>query len=232
MAVQPKPAGQGLFVAGTDTGVGKTLVAAALVHAYAARGLRALGMKPVAAGCAERGGRLVNEDATALVAASNVAASEDDINPYRFRPAIAPHLAAALAGQRISLERIGAAYAALCRSADRVVVEGAGGLLVPLNDDQDFADLVRLLDLPVVLVVGMRLGCLNHALLTAEVLRYRGLRFAGWVANCLQPEMTAFSGNLQSLQKRLQVPLLGVLPYGSADPGVAARILDLPAGRH
>lgn len=230
MVVQPTSAGQGLFVAGTDTGVGKTLVATALVRAFAARGLRALGMKPVAAGCARSGGRLVNEDVTALVAASNVSASEDDMNPYRFLPAIAPHLAAALAGQRISLERIGVAYAALCRSADRVVVEGAGGLLVPLNDKQDFADLVRFLDLPVVLVVGMRLGCLNHALLTAEVLRYRGLRFAGWVANCLQPEMAEFSGNLQSLQERLQVPLLGVLPYGSADPAVAGQILDLPPG--
>ncbi len=231
MPVQPiAPAGQGLFVAGTDTGVGKTLVATALLHAFAARGLRSLGMKPVAAGCVEHNGRLVNEDVTALVAASNVAASEDDINPYRFRPAIAPHLAAALAGQRISLERIRTAYAVLCMSADRVVVEGAGGLLVPLDEDQDFAELIRLLDLPVVLVVGMRLGCLNHALLTAEVLRNRGLKLVGWVANSLEPSMTEFAGNLQSLRGRLQAPLLGVLPYGPPGPAAASRLLDLPSG--
>lgn len=230
MSVQPTPeGGKGLFVTGTDTGVGKTLVATALLHAFAARGMRSLGMKPVAAGCVEHGGRPVNGDVASLVAASNVAASDDDINPYRFLPAMAPHLAAALAGQRISLERIRVAYAVLCRNADRVVVEGAGGLLVPLNDDQDFADLVRLLDLPVVLVVGMRLGCLNHALLTAEVLRSRGLRFAGWVANSLEPAMPEFSGNLQALRDRLRAPLLGVLPHGPPEPAVAARILDLPS---
>ena len=219
--------GQGLFVAGTDTGAGKTLVATALLHAFAARGLRSLGMKPVAAGCVELDGRLVNEDVTALVAASNVAASENDINPYRFRPAIAPHLAAALTGERISLERIHTAYAVLCRNADRVVVEGAGGLLVPLNEDRDFADLIRLLDLPVVLVVGMRLGCLNHALLSAEVLRHRGLKLVGWVANSLEPAMAEFAGNLQSLRNRMQAPLLGVLPYGPPTPAAASRLLDL-----
>ena len=228
MPAQPISAdGQGLFIAGTDTGAGKTLVATALLHAFAARGLRALGMKPVAAGCVEHDGRLVNEDVTALVAASNVTASEHDINPYRFRPAIAPHLAAALAGERISLEIIRTAYAVLCRNADRVVVEGAGGLLVPLDEDRDFADLIRLLDLPVVLVVGMRLGCLNHALLSAEVLRHRGLKLIGWVANSLEPAMAEFAGNLQSLRNRMQAPLLGVLPYGPPDPATASRLLDL-----
>lgn len=232
MPIQSVPGAQGIFVTGTDTGVGKTLVAAALLHAFANRGLRSVGMKPVAAGCAEHNGRLVNEDVTALIAASNVAAAEDDINPYRFKPAIAPHLAAAQAGQPISLERIRAAYAALCRNADRVVVEGAGGLLVPLGKDRDFADLARLLDLPVVLVVGMRLGCLNHALLSAEALSGRGLQFAGWVANSLDPAMAEFAGNLQSLRDRLQAPLLGILPYGPPDPAAAAILIELPSGHH
>src|SRR5882724_1204043 len=155
---------RGYFVTGTDTGVGKTRIATALLRAFASRGLRAVGMKPVAAGCERVDGALVNEDVTALMAASTVAAPVELINPYRFQSAIAPHLAAELAGETISLQRIGDAYVALAARADRVVVEGAGGFLVPLNEREDFGDLARLLELPVVLVVGMRLGCLNHAL--------------------------------------------------------------------
>ncbi len=229
MSIQQATGAKGVFVTGTDTGVGKTLVAAALLHAFANQGLRSVGMKPVAAGCVMDAGRLVNEDVTALIAASNVAAAEDDINPYRFQPAIAPHLAADQAGEQISLERLRAAYASLSSSADRVVVEGAGGLLVPLGKDRDFADLVRLLELPVVLVVGMRLGCLNHALLSAEAMAGRGLQFAGWVANSLDPGMAEFAGNLQSLQDRLQAPLLGILPHGPPEPATAARLLELPS---
>lgn len=229
MPAQPLQGAQGIFVAGTDTGIGKTLVAAALLCGFASRGLRSVGMKPVAAGCIEQNGRLVNEDVTALIAASNVAAAEDDINPYRFQPAIAPHLAANRAGQPISLERIRAAYATLCKNADRVVVEGAGGLLVPLDAERDYADLIGLLDLPVVLVVGMRLGCLNHALLSAEVMRGRGLRFAGWIANTVDPAMAEFAGNLQSLRDRLQAPLLGILPHGPPDPAAAAKLITLPS---
>lgn len=222
---------QGIFITGTDTGVGKTLVAAAFLRAFANRGLRAIGMKPVAAGCIEHHGRLINEDVIALVAASNVAAAEDDINPYGFQPPIAPHLAAALAGRPISLEKIRMAYAALCRKADRVVVEGAGGLLVPLGEAQDFADLARVLELPVVLVVGMRLGCLNHALLSAEAILSRGLQFAGWVANTLDPDMAEFTANLQTLRARLQAPLLGILPFGPPDPAAAAELIELPFGQ-
>lgn len=223
---------RGLLITGTDTGVGKTLVAASLLHAFAHRGLRSVGMKPVAAGCTGHDDHLVNEDVTALLAASNVRVSAADINPYRFRPPIAPHLAAAQAGENISFSRIRASYEALCRSADRVVVEGAGGLLVPLGDEGDFADLARLLGLPVVLVVGMRLGCLNHALLTAEAVRSRGLKLLGWVANHLDPAMAEFAGNLKTLEQRLPAPMLGVLPHGPPQPASAARHLCLPFEEH
>ena len=224
---QPPVTSHGIFVAGTDTGVGKTLIAAALLRALASRGACAVGMKPVAAGCAQTAHGLRNEDATALTGAANIEAPMDLINPYRFEPAIAPHIAAAQAGVTISLARIRDAFVALSSMAQWVVVEGAGGPLVPLNDREDFADLARLLELPVVLVVGMRLGCLNHALLTAEAIRGRGLRLSGWVANCLETAMPAFEENVQALRCRLEAPLLGTVPFGTQDAGLAASFLDL-----
>ena len=217
----------GIFVTGTDTGVGKTRVATALLRAFARRGLRAVGMKPVAAGCERIDGALVSEDVAALAAASNVTLPVDLINPYRFQPAIAPHLAAELAGETISLQRIGDAYVALAARADRVVVEGAGGFLVPLNEREDFGDLARLLELPVLLVVGMRLGCLNHALLTAEAVQRRGLQFAGWVANRLDATTPGFEQNVQTLCKRLDAPLLGIVPFAVSTTEAEASCLDL-----
>ena len=219
---------RGIFVTGTDTGVGKTRVATALLRAFARRGLRAVGMKPVAAGCERIDGALVSEDVAALAAASNVNLPVDLINPYRFQPAIAPHLAAELAGERISLAQIRHAYVALAAGADRVVVEGAGGFLVPLNEREDFGDLARILELPVLLVVGMRLGCLNHALLTAEAVQRRGLQFTGWVANRLDAQMSAFEQNVQTLRERLGAPLLGTFSFGVEDAEAAASFLDLP----
>jgi dethiobiotin synthetase len=219
----------GLFVTGTDTGVGKTHIATALLRAFASRGLRAVGMKPVAAGCEMADGALVNEDVTALTAASNVAAPVELINPYRFQPAIAPHIAADLVGETISLQRIRDAYVALAANADRVVVEGAGGFLVPLNDREDFGDLARLLELPVLLVVGMRLGCLNHALLTAEAVQRRGLQLAGWVANRLDATTPAVAQNVQTLCKRLDAPLLGIVPFAFGTTEARASCLDLQA---
>ncbi|MEQ1879560.1 MAG: dethiobiotin synthase [Burkholderiales bacterium] len=217
---------RGLFVTGTDTGVGKTLVAAALLRAFASRGLRAIGMKPVAAGALRSSGGLVNEDVEALALASSVKAPRDLVNPYCFEPAMAPHLAAEKLGQSVEMAPIVTAYAALAQLADRVIVEGAGGLLVPLNGREDFADLARALGLPLVLVVGMRLGCLNHALLTAEVAAKRGLTLAGWVANTLEPCMMAAEGNLATLRGRLPMPLLGILPYGPPGADEAAKLLD------
>jgi dethiobiotin synthetase len=228
MAERIRAASRGVLVTGTDTGVGKTVVSSALLHALGGHGYRAVGIKPVASGAVRSGSRLVNEDVEALVAAANVQAPQHLVNPYCFAPAIAPHLAAELAGHTISLPRLRSAYEGLCSRADRVVVEGAGGLLVPLNRRRDFGHLAQYLDVPVVLVVGMRLGCLNHALLTAEVLRWRGLRFAGWVANRVEPAMARFGRNLEELRSRLDAPLLGVVPHGRTAPAAVARALRLP----
>lgn len=218
---------RGIFVTGTDTGVGKTVVAVALLRALAGRGLRAVGMKPVAAGAGMGPGGLVNDDVTALIQASNVQALPEWVNPYCFELAIAPHLAAAAAGATVTLERIEQAYDELADRAERVVVEGAGGLMVPLNDREDFADLLARLGLPVVLVVGMRLGCLNHALLTEAVARQRGLRLAGWVANRIDPDMGAFDGNLRTLERRLAAPLIGILPFAPGPGADMAQFLRL-----
>jgi dethiobiotin synthetase len=168
------------FITGTDTGVGKTLVSCALLHGFAALGKSVVGMKPVAAGCDERD---QNEDVRQLRAASNILASGGQINPYCFAQAVAPHLAARFTGIRINFARIMESFSELNAQADVVIVEGAGGFRVPLNDEQDSAYLAVQLGLPVILVVGMRLGCLNHALLTVEAILARGLTLAGWVAN-------------------------------------------------
>jgi len=200
----------GLFVTGTDTGVGKTRVAVALIHALRARGLRVAAMKPVSAGHAP--GEL-NEDVVALLQAANVAADVRDVNPYAFTPAIAPHIAAQQAGVRIELDTIAAAYSRLAAKADVVVVEGAGGWRVPLNECEDMADLAQRLDLPVVLVVGLRLGCLNHALLTAESIANRHLPWAGWVGNHIDPSMVMAAENVAALNSRLLAPCLGVQAF-------------------
>jgi dethiobiotin synthetase len=206
---------RGVFVTGTDTGVGKTIFACALLRAYASRGLRAIGMKPVTAGFAA--GAACNADVAALAAAGNVAAPQASRNPYAFAPAIAPHLAAGEAGVAIDLASIRAAYDELARCADRIVVEGAGGVLVPLDDRLDMLDIALSLALPVVLVVGMRLGCLNHALLSAQAVRARGLTLAGWVANVIDPTMERIDGNVAALDRRLPVPRIATFAAGRPD---------------
>lgn len=198
------------FVTGTDTNVGKTLISCALLHGFAARGKRVIGMKPIAAGCNDHG---QNDDVLQLCAASNVPVRNEQINPYCFAPAVAPHLAARLAGVSIDFARIADAYSELAAQAEVVIVEGAGGLLVPLSAGQDSADLMREVGLPVILVVGMRLGCLNHALLTVEAMAARRLTLAGWVANVLDAEMAMLEENIAALQQRISAPLLGVAPY-------------------
>ena len=218
---------RGLFVTGTDTGVGKTRVAVALIHALRARGLRVAAMKPVSAGNAP--GEL-NEDVTALLQAANVDADPRDVNPYAFAEPIAPHIAAAQAGVRIELGVIAAAYSRLAAAADVVVVEGAGGWRVPLNERDDMADLAQRLGLPIVLVVGMRLGCLSHALLTAESIASRPLPWAGWVANHVDPAMACQAENVAALHARLPGPCLGVQPFlsdGQAS-GASLQWLTLP----
>jgi dethiobiotin synthetase len=185
-------------------------------------------MKPVAAGCEQTADALVSDDASQLASASGLRAPIDLVNPYRFQPAIAPHIAAAEAGLRIDLSRIETACRALARLADFVVVEGVGGLRVPLNEQEDVADLARLLRLPVVLVVGIRLGCLNHALLTAETLARCELPLCGWVANHVDPAMAVQDENVRTLQDRIDGPLLGRVPFmAHADAETVADCLNL-----
>lgn len=202
---------QAYFVIGTDTGVGKTYIASALIQHFVSKGLKTAGMKPVASGCEEVNGTFLNEDVTALMRASNVKASVEIVNPYRFVPAIAPHIAAMQSGVEIDIEVIVDAYQQLSRKAEVVIVEGAGGFLVPLNQSQTLADLAVKLNVPVILVVGMRLGCINHALLTVEAIRARGLSLAGWVANQVDPEMAMFDANLDTLQQLIKAPCLSVV---------------------
>ena len=205
---------QSYFVIGTDTNVGKTYVASALVRHFAAKGYSTIGMKPIASGCMRNGnGGLLNDDVSALATASNVPASLDLINPYRFEPAIAPHIAAAQVEKIIDCEVIKLAYQQLKALADVVIVEGAGGFLVPLNNQETLADLAVLLNIPVILVVGMRLGCINHALLTVEAIKSRGLTLAGWVANRVDAEMPVFEENLVSLQQRIAAPCISVVGW-------------------
>ena len=213
------------FITGTDTGVGKTLISCALLRAFAAQGKRVAGLKPVAAGCDEDGH---NDDAKALRAASSIQLAYGQVNPYCFRHAIAPHIAACRSGVRIELSRILAAYRGLAVQADQVIVEGAGGFCVPLNDRQGSADLAKELDLPVIVVVGMRLGCINHALLTLRAIADYRLECAGWVANVLEEKMPALQENIEALREHIAAPLLGVVPHQAApDAKVVARYLDL-----
>lgn len=204
------------FVTGTDTGVGKTTISSALVHQFAASGLRSVGMKPIASGCLMHDGVLLSEDVQQLQAASNLALPLADINPYAFAPAIAPHIAASQAGVEISLAPIQLAFARLQAAADVVIVEGVGGFCVPLNDTLDTADLAVALGLPVIMVVGLRLGCINHALLTAEAIAARGLNLVGWIANRIDPEMSMQEENLAALRQRLHAPCLGDVSWVEA----------------
>jgi len=223
-----RPAPRGFFVTGTDTGVGKTRAACALLRALLRSGVRAVGMKPVAAGAVRDGEGLLNEDVAALCAASAFAAPRALVNPYCFEPAIAPHIAAQRAGVAIDPEKIIAAFEALALTADAIVVEGAGGFCIPLGDALDSAALAVRLGLPVVLVVGLRLGCLNHALLTAQAIRARGLTLAGWIANGIDPAMAAVAENVSALAQRLRAPLLAEWVYApSAQFELSVDGLDL-----
>lgn len=218
--------GQGYFLTGTDTEVGKTFAACALLHAFQRQGRAAVGMKPVAAGTDESGR---NDDVERLIAASGVQAPRALVNPYCFASPIAPHLAAAEEGRAIEPAAILDAYAQLAAQADVVLVEGVGGFRVPLGEGFDTADLAQVLGLPVILVVGLRLGCLNHALLTAEAIARRGLRLAGWIANAIDPAMARSDDNVATLAARLPAPLLGLLPHRpDADPAAVAGCLRLP----
>ncbi|MBS1161924.1 MAG: bioD [Proteobacteria bacterium] len=216
------------FLTGTDTEIGKTFITCALLHRATALGLRAAGLKPVAAGT-DAAGR--NEDVEQIRAASSVPLPAAIINPYCFKAAVAPHIAADEEGRPIVFATIRAACESARQAADLLIVEGVGGFRVPLGADGDSADLAVALGLPVILVVGMRLGCISHALLSAEAIVGRGLPLAGWVANRIDPVMSRFEENLATLRHLLPAPLLGVVPHwptgGAAGAG---QFLELPGG--
>ncbi len=205
---------RGWFISGTDTGVGKTLVACGLLSALRQRDLRVVAMKPVASGCRQTDEGLRCDDADRLLAQCSTSPAYTDLNPYAFVPAIAPHIAAQQAGVRIDLAEITGRAEALGGSADYLVVEGVGGWQVPLTESATTADLAEQLGLPVILVVAMRLGCLNHALLTVAAIARTGLPLAGWVANCLDPDIDCLAENIAALKDRIPTPLLAVLPHG------------------
>ncbi len=217
-----------LFITGTDTGVGKSVATASLLCALRTHGLRAVGMKPLASGCEHTSSGWRNEDALLLQAHSDPTPFYDDVNPFALPLPLAPELAADEAGIKVSLPPILAAHARLSGNADIVVVEGVGGWAAPLSATLDQADLVRALELPVVMVVGLRLGCLNHARLTARAIEADGARLIGWIANEIDPDMQRIDENFTLLQRRLPVPCWGRLPYSPApDPKRLARLLDL-----
>ena len=212
LAAQGVPTRFACFVTGTDTEIGKTLVSSAILHKLVQTGVRACGMKPVAAGAEERDGELHNEDAAMLRAAGNVNLPQRITTPFMLREPCAPHIAAALEGVTIEPVTILTAYAEILGASDATVVEGVGGFCVPFSDDFDSAGLAVQLNLPVIMVVGMRLGCISHALLTAEAIIARGLVLAGWVANLVDPDMRFVDENISALEQRLPAPLLGRVP--------------------
>ena len=228
LAAEGIPSRFACFVTGTDTEIGKTLVSAAILHKLVESGQRACGMKPVAAGAALRDGELHNDDADMLIAAGNVHLPQNITTPFMLREPAAPHIAAALEGVTIEAVPILAAYTEILAASDSVVVEGVGGFRVPFNDTFDSADLAAQLNLPVILVVGMRLGCISHALLTVEAIVARGLVLAGWVANTADPDMRFFDENVEALAARIPAPLLGVVPrLEQATAANAAPFIDL-----
>ncbi len=205
-----------IFITGTDTEIGKTLISVGLIAALQKKGLRVAAMKPVASGCTETDAGLRNADAMALLQQADVEADYDVINPYAFQLPIAPHLAAQLVNRTIDIPVIKSCLKQLAAIADVVVVEGVGGWQVPLNDHETVADLALALDAAVVLVVGMRLGCINHALLTAQSIQASGARLIGWVANQVDPGMTMPEKNIASIEQRINAPCIARIPFLSS----------------
>jgi dethiobiotin synthetase len=205
--------GRGLFITGTDTGVGKTVIACGLVRALAASGQRVAVMKPVASGSERTAQGLRNSDALALIGCASVPASYETVNPYCFEPPISPHIAAKEAGIEVDVDNLRHIYDAQAARADWVVVEGAGGWFAPLNGHQTMADLAWSLSVPALMVVGVRLGCLNHAQLTRLAIEARGVTFAGWIASCVDAQLLRGAENLATLERVLGEPALAVVPY-------------------
>ena len=203
----------GFFVTGTDTEVGKTLVSGALILKLREEGVNAIGFKPVVAGTyQDASGKTFNEDLETLRIASNLDPSELSVCPYVLDQPAAPHIVAARQGLKLKMGVMTQAFRNVQHQADCVVVEGAGGLLIPLNEVEDLGDFAKDIDLPIILVVGMKLGCINHALLTYEAINARNLTIAGWIGNTLSSEMSLLNENLQTLKNRITAPFLGLVP--------------------
>jgi dethiobiotin synthetase len=207
----------GIFITGTDTEIGKTHVACALLKTLKKQNIKAVGMKPVASGAKHINGNWQNEDAVKLMEASSVKLPYELINPYLFKTPASPHIAAELEQQQVELDKIISAYEIIEQQTGFVVVEGVGGWLVPLNKQQTVEDLVKALQLPVVMVVGMRLGCLNHALLTAQHIQQSGLELAGWIANSVDQNFSYLEDNINTLIESINAPLLARLEAGQTD---------------
>lgn len=221
------------FVTGTDTEIGKTLVASALVFLQAQRGHRVAAMKPIAAGTEWRNGRWCNDDVDTLAACASVALPQQITTPYLFKAAAAPHIAARLEDVLIDRLHILSCFEQARAQSEAVVVEGVGGFCVPLNDSYDTADMAKDLNLPVILVVGMRLGCINQALLTSEAIAKRGLKLMGWVANRVDAHMLYAQENIQAIAQRIDAPLLGTVPrLEVASAAAAAACLSAPTSNH
>ena len=196
---------QAFFITGTDTGVGKTVIACKLIQQYIAQGFKVVGMKPIAAGEDFVNGEWVNDDVLKLEAASNVKAPRLLTNPYSFREPIAPHIAAKLAGVTVQLEVLKQAFKELSQLADVVIIEGAGGFLVPINEEETLADFAKAINVPIVLVVGMKLGCINHILLTAHAIKTTNCHLHGWIANSINAKMQFYDENVLIIEKKLQL---------------------------
>ncbi len=217
----------GIFITGTDTGIGKTIASCALMHELAKQGYKVAGMKPIASGARIQNGQLQNEDALALIQHANICVDYKQVNPYCFEPAIAPHIAAEQAGVDIDISMIQESFTELSKQADWVVVEGVGGWLVPVNEEQAVADIALALQLPVILVVGLRLGCINHALLTMDSMRSKNVNIMGWITSQVDPTLAATEQIIKTLQNKLHSAYLGYLPYfvkGHFDPTQGVRL--------
>ncbi|MGR8978925.1 MAG: dethiobiotin synthase [Gammaproteobacteria bacterium] len=216
---------QGYFITGTDTHIGKTWTAVALMRFFKKKGKSVAGMKPVASGCHVKNDKLFNEDALLIKADASIEIDYDLINPYAYRLPTSPHLADP--AHPVNLDHIIAAFNRIKTMAEIVVVEGAGGWYAPINDSQDISDLAKALELPVIIVVAIRLGCINHAKLTVKAVKDKGVDCAGWIAVCSDPEMLKINETIESLKKELPIPLLGILPYlETADFDLLAEHLD------
>lgn len=222
-----------VFIAGTDTGVGKTLVSAGILQAANAAGLTTIGLKPVAAGCEETEQGLRNDDALLLQKFSSLALPYEQVNPVALKLAVAPHIAAEQEGRRIDIARLeGMCRGVMMRRAGLTLVEGAGGWRVPINSRQFLSGLAKVLEIPTILVVGIRLGCINHALLTAQAIHLDGVRLAGWIANVVDPDMAFVDANIEAIESRLHAPCLARIPYLAASAGRVenvARLIDIGA---